>query len=318
MLDHFVDRPRRPHLARSAGPGRAVRSREYRLGGAANVAHNIVGARRPGRARRRRRRRRGGGAAARASCRAPAIDAGRHRRGPGALHDAKAARRDDAQSAGRADRLRGRRRGRRRARSARSSTRIARAAAARRRDPRLGLPEGRRLARRSRRAAIAAARRARHSAARRSEGPAHRLLRRRDGHHAEPSRGGSGHAHADPHRRRTRARPRGAFRERAPVRERADHARRARHVAARPATAKPSCRPRRARSRTSPARATPSSRRWRSALAAGASLADAARLANRAAGIVVGKFGPATVTLGELAGTVELFGRQPPQINRSR
>jgi D-beta-D-heptose 7-phosphate kinase/D-beta-D-heptose 1-phosphate adenosyltransferase len=35
-------------------------------------------------------------------------------------------------------------------------------------------------------------------------------------------------------------------------------------------------------------------------LAAGASLADAARLANRAAGIVVGKFGPATVTLAEL------------------
>jgi rfaE bifunctional protein kinase chain/domain len=37
------------------------------------------------------------------------------------------------------------------------------------------------------------------------------------------------------------------------------------------------------------------------ALAAGASLEDAARLANRAAGIVVGKFGPATVTVEELA-----------------
>ena len=36
------------------------------------------------------------------------------------------------------------------------------------------------------------------------------------------------------------------------------------------------------------------------ALAAGAPLVDAARLANRAAGIVVGKFGPATVTLDEL------------------
>ena len=36
------------------------------------------------------------------------------------------------------------------------------------------------------------------------------------------------------------------------------------------------------------------------ALAAGADLADAARLANRAAGIVVGKFGPATVTREEL------------------
>jgi D-glycero-beta-D-manno-heptose-7-phosphate kinase len=36
------------------------------------------------------------------------------------------------------------------------------------------------------------------------------------------------------------------------------------------------------------------------ALAAGASLVDAARLANRAAGVVVGKFGPATVTVDEL------------------
>ena len=35
-------------------------------------------------------------------------------------------------------------------------------------------------------------------------------------------------------------------------------------------------------------------------LAAGGTLADAARLANRAAGIVVGKFGPATVTPQEL------------------
>jgi D-glycero-beta-D-manno-heptose-7-phosphate kinase len=37
------------------------------------------------------------------------------------------------------------------------------------------------------------------------------------------------------------------------------------------------------------------------ALAAGAPLEDAARLANRAAGIVVGKFGPATVSADELA-----------------
>jgi D-beta-D-heptose 7-phosphate kinase/D-beta-D-heptose 1-phosphate adenosyltransferase len=43
------------------------------------------------------------------------------------------------------------------------------------------------------------------------------------------------------------------------------------------------------------------------ALAAGASMLDAARLANRAAGIVVGRFGPATVTLDEL--------RQPPNPN---
>jgi D-beta-D-heptose 7-phosphate kinase/D-beta-D-heptose 1-phosphate adenosyltransferase len=38
------------------------------------------------------------------------------------------------------------------------------------------------------------------------------------------------------------------------------------------------------------------------ALAAGASLIDAARLANRAASIVVGKFGPATVSIRELRG----------------
>jgi D-beta-D-heptose 7-phosphate kinase/D-beta-D-heptose 1-phosphate adenosyltransferase len=38
------------------------------------------------------------------------------------------------------------------------------------------------------------------------------------------------------------------------------------------------------------------------ALAAGGTLLEAARLANRAAGIVVGKFGPATVSAGELAG----------------
>jgi rfaE bifunctional protein kinase chain/domain len=38
------------------------------------------------------------------------------------------------------------------------------------------------------------------------------------------------------------------------------------------------------------------------ALAAGASLVEAAKLANRAAGIVVGKFGPATVTVSELSG----------------
>lgn len=37
------------------------------------------------------------------------------------------------------------------------------------------------------------------------------------------------------------------------------------------------------------------------ALAAGASLEEAARVANRAAGIVVGKFGPATVTIEELS-----------------
>jgi D-beta-D-heptose 7-phosphate kinase/D-beta-D-heptose 1-phosphate adenosyltransferase len=41
------------------------------------------------------------------------------------------------------------------------------------------------------------------------------------------------------------------------------------------------------------------------ALAAGATLGDAARLANQAAGIVVGKFGPATVTAEELLAAIE-------------
>jgi D-beta-D-heptose 7-phosphate kinase/D-beta-D-heptose 1-phosphate adenosyltransferase len=39
------------------------------------------------------------------------------------------------------------------------------------------------------------------------------------------------------------------------------------------------------------------------ALAAGGSLVESARLANRAAGIVVGKFGPATVSVAELTGS---------------
>jgi D-beta-D-heptose 7-phosphate kinase/D-beta-D-heptose 1-phosphate adenosyltransferase len=41
------------------------------------------------------------------------------------------------------------------------------------------------------------------------------------------------------------------------------------------------------------------------ALAAGATLAEAAVLANHAAGIVVGKFGPATLTPAELVSTFE-------------
>ena len=45
------------------------------------------------------------------------------------------------------------------------------------------------------------------------------------------------------------------------------------------------------------------------ACAAGAALEDAARLANRAAGIVVGKFGPATVTLDEIRRGSGLGGR---------
>jgi D-beta-D-heptose 7-phosphate kinase/D-beta-D-heptose 1-phosphate adenosyltransferase len=41
------------------------------------------------------------------------------------------------------------------------------------------------------------------------------------------------------------------------------------------------------------------------ALAAGATLPEAARLANEAAGLVVGKFGPATLTAAELLQAVD-------------
>jgi len=43
------------------------------------------------------------------------------------------------------------------------------------------------------------------------------------------------------------------------------------------------------------------------ALAAGATMAEAAALANHAAGVVVGKFGPATVTPDELMATFQGF-----------
>jgi D-beta-D-heptose 7-phosphate kinase/D-beta-D-heptose 1-phosphate adenosyltransferase len=46
------------------------------------------------------------------------------------------------------------------------------------------------------------------------------------------------------------------------------------------------------------------------ALASGATLGEAARLANEAAGIVVGKFGPATVTADELRAAVA--AAEPP------
>jgi bifunctional ADP-heptose synthase (sugar kinase/adenylyltransferase) len=49
-----------------------------------------------------------------------------------------------------------------------------------------------------------------------------------------------------------------------------------------------------------PARATPSSLRWVSCFAAGASLPDAVRIANQAAGVVVGKLGTAVVQPHEL------------------
>ena len=44
------------------------------------------------------------------------------------------------------------------------------------------------------------------------------------------------------------------------------------------------------------------------ALAAGATLAEAAVLANQAAGVVVGKFGPATLTREELLAALDAAG----------
>ena len=124
--------------------------------------------------------------------------------------------------------------------------------------------------------------------------------------HAEPPRSGVRDAHADPfggRRAGGRApvpRPRGE-------RRRAHHERRARDVAARPAADSKDGQdveidlPAEARE---VADVTGAGDTVISALAlavaAGASLTDAARLANRAAGIVVGKFGPATVTVEEL------------------
>ena len=94
------------------------------------------------------------------------------------------------------------------------------------------------------------------------------------------------------------------FRERARQRRRAHHARRARDVAARPEQGWQDDEIELPAEAREVADVTGAGDTVISALAlaaaAGASLADAARLANRAAGIVVGKFGPATVTVEEL------------------
>ena len=75
--------------------------------------------------------------------------------------------------------------------------------------------------------------------------------------HAEPSRGGDRDALADPIGRRTRAMAAQRVPRSRAMRMRPDDARRSGHVAARPETPRASCRRRRARSPTSPARATP-------------------------------------------------------------
>ena len=63
--------------------------------------------------------------------------------------------------------------------------------------------------------------------------------------------------------------------------------------------------PPRARFMTSPAPATPSSPRLLRALASGATMLEAATLANHAAGIVVGKVGTATASAEELLATFD-------------
>ncbi len=111
MLDHFVIGTVDRISPEAPVPIVRFDHETWRLGGAANVAHNVValGGRVDaigvvGNDRRRR-------AAARRSRRAFDRHGGHHQR-PVTLHDAQAARRDDAQPAGGADRLRGRQRDR--------------------------------------------------------------------------------------------------------------------------------------------------------------------------------------------------------------
>ena len=164
----------------------------------------------------------------------------------------------------------------------------------------LRLPEGSRD-RRSRRP-LPTRRGPPNSTARRSQGSAYRSICGRHGDYAQSPRGRVGDAHADP----VGGRCAGGG---APVsgtseeRRRADYARRARMwllgpdgkdghdvEIELPAEAREVADVTGAGDTVISALAL--------AAAAGASLADAARLANRAAGIVVGKFGPATVTYG--------------------
>ena len=267
MLDHFL--VGRVDRISPEAPVPVVRfdRDEYRLGGAANVAHNVAalgGARATRRPRRRRRR--GGDAAARRS-RRRGLGAGgsRHRRG--APDDAQDAGRDVAQPAGGAHRLR--RRTREPGAGARGGARRARSPpprAAARRDRAVRLPQGRRHAARSSRRRSAAARARGVAAARRSQGAAGRAVPRRDAHHAESSRSRADDADARSAPTTTRGARRGCCTS---ARARASHhVGRARHVGARrDRRRRPSrrrCRRRRARSPTSPAPATPSSRCWRS------------------------------------------------------
>ena len=278
MLDRFI--VGRVTRISPEAPVPVVRfeSEHVRLGGAANVAHNIAAlggravARRASSARtraaarlreqlaRRRHRRR------------------RARRGSRPADDREGARRDRAQSAGRAHRLRARRRRRAATSSARSSTR----------SQRLGDGAKALLVSDYLKGAItrpvveALLSRARRPAAGRiplivdPKIPHLDLLRRRDARHAEPPRGGGRDAPAHPHRRRG-ARRRRATSGRArsceavlitrgeqgmwlsePDGEGVDSGGRARGRRTSPAPATPSSR--RSRSRSPPARRSPKPR----------------------------------------------------------
>ena len=281
------DRPRRSHFAGSAGPGGPVRSRELPPGRRRQRRAQRRRARRPRRDRRRwsattpkgarlrrraargrhRHRRAWSRTASRCTTRKLRVVTTRNQQV--ARIDYECDRAVDGDARGGAGRRR---------------------SATRRRAPTSSLVSDYQkgaITQATAQAAIDAARGARRAVAGRPEGAAHRLLRRRVAGHAQPPRGGSGDAACGSAARDEARTAAQRFRERARLRERAHHARRARHVAARPRRRVRS--PRRgARGRpTSPAPATPSSPRWRSAWPRGGSLQHAARLANRAAGLAV-------------------------------
>ena len=120
-----------------------LRSEDARIGGAANVAHNIaaLGARVD--AGRARRRRRGGGHAARRCSSRTASRADGLVERQVAARRREGAHRHRSQSAGRAHRLRGRSRRDRATAEARLVERASALGTRRRRHARLGLPEGR-------------------------------------------------------------------------------------------------------------------------------------------------------------------------------
>ena len=205
VLDHrrpdarsLRHRPRRSHFSRSARSGGAVRPREYRLGGAANVAHNVAAL--GGRVEMV------GLAGEDAERRAPARTAGsarhRHRRGSSPTASRRTTRKlrvvtTRNQQVARIDYERRSRGGWRRRSGSRRPDQGAVAVGA---DAMLVSDYLKGAVSR----AVAAGRRRRgtsawHSGADRSEGSTHRLLPRRNAHHAEPSRSRSRHAHADSH-----------------------------------------------------------------------------------------------------------------------